>query len=113
MFKYEIVWDLATISIAVNYSIGEPTMQLTDFYCWPQTFDFWQLLREDLNRKPWLKNKEKKVILNEIAFIINFWNKNRKVPLDKLGLINNKSVAPALPLILNDLVNVNMLKTLN
>lgn len=77
-FLFKIIWSRTSIGIAVNEIYDNSyDMALTTFYFWPKE-DGWQLLKLELDSKPWILENSKILILNGYARLIHFWIKNIK-----------------------------------
>lgn len=81
----KIVWTKGYIAFAIDKSYKDITIPLTTFYFWPRE-DGWKLLKQELDNKPWINEKDKIQILNLASNIINIWIKNIQ---GKIGTIYN------------------------
>lgn len=75
-YLFKILWSQTYIAIAIN-EVYEKNydIPLTTFYFWPRE-DGWELLKSELDSKPWLLEKSKLEILNGYTVLINYWLKN-------------------------------------
>jgi hypothetical protein len=75
-YFFKILWSKTYIAIAINEIYKENyDIPLTTFYFWPLE-DGWELLKAELDSKPWIDNQSKIEILNGYTYIIYFWLKN-------------------------------------
>lgn len=74
-YVFKVLWSKTYIGIAINEKHKENLdVPLTTFYFWPQE-EGWELLKAELDSKPWISEKSKIEILNGYTVILNFWLK--------------------------------------
>lgn len=75
-YLFKIIWSRTSIGIAVNQIYDNSyDIPLTTFYFWPKE-DGWQLLKIELDSKPWILENSKIIILNGYARLIDYWIQN-------------------------------------
>lgn len=74
-FRIKILWLKNTLGIAVDQIYSQKRVPLTSYYFWPRN-DAWELIRLEINSKPWITEDDKTAILNQITQILNSWIKN-------------------------------------
>lgn len=75
-YLFKVLWSKTYIGIAINEKHKENLdVPLTTFYFWPRE-EGWQLLKAELDSKPWINEKSKIEILNGYTTLLNFWLKN-------------------------------------
>ena len=74
--KLRILWHKDTLGLAIDQTFLNKVCPLTQYYFWPRT-EAWELLKLDLDAKPWLTETEKVIILNLSTDIITQWRINR------------------------------------
>lgn len=85
--RLKIVWLSDRLGLSVNQVNSENTIFLTSYYFWPIN-DAWDQIEIELKSKPWVKERERIVILNNVTQIINYWKKN--VEKETINSIQNK-----------------------
>lgn len=83
-FTFRVLWLDNNIAIAIDHIVKKNLSPLTCYFFWPRN-DAWEQLKNELDSKPWISEKEKIELLNQTTEIINFWQE-----VDK-----NKSLAKA------------------
>ena len=74
-YLFKVLWSKTYIGIAINEKHKENLdIPLTTFYFWPRE-EGWELLKAELDSKPWINEKSKIEILNGYTVILNFWLK--------------------------------------
>lgn len=72
----KFVWMEKNIGLALDQVIpGHGTIPLSPYYFWPRK-DAWEELKDMLERKPWISQKEVVVLLNQATDIINLWQQS-------------------------------------
>lgn len=92
-YLFKIIWSKTDIGIAIDeLQTGKHAIPLTTFYFWLRE-DGWNLLKFELDSKPWMNEKSKVAILNGYTILIQYWlkhsnkNFNLKNPcLDEISL---------------------------
>ena len=74
-FRIKILWLKNTLGIAVDQIYSQKRVPITSYYFWPRN-DAWELIRLEINSKPWITEDDKTAILNQITQILNSWIKN-------------------------------------
>lgn len=83
-FCFKVVWLNYRIGIAVDKKFKNNTqIPVTSFYFWPRV-NGWELLKHELELKPWLLEEERIKILDGYTKIINNW----KDSLEKVDRFN-------------------------
>lgn len=85
IYYFKILWSQTYIGIAIN---ANEVIPLTTFYFWPNE-DGWNLLKEELDSKPWILQDSKIEILNSYTNLINYWIINLKKKTNKLSTISD------------------------
>ena len=80
-FVLKILWLDQDIAIAIDHVVQAGYSPLTCYFFWPR-HDAWKQIKEELESRPWIKENEKIILLNEITQIINYWQENNKTLLD-------------------------------
>ena len=77
-YRFKIIWGRTYIGLAVDKKLqGNVIYPITSFFFWPRE-NGWELMKDELNRKPWMTKEETITILNGYTTIINYWLKNVK-----------------------------------
>ena len=85
----KVLWLESSISFAIDQSLGDKTIPLTEFYIWPIK-DAWVLIKCDLERLNWVSESEAVLMLNTITNIINDWQVSSDLgSLNSANLKNN------------------------
>ncbi|CAL0314646.1 unnamed protein product [Lupinus luteus] len=72
----KFIWMEKNIGIALDQMIpGHGTIPLSPYYFWPRK-DAWEELRELLESKPWISQKQMIILLNQATDIINLWQQS-------------------------------------
>lgn len=75
-YFFKVLWSQTFIAVAIDEIYQKNyVIPLTTFYFWPRE-DGWDLLKAELDSKPWLLDKSKIEILNGYTVLINYWIKN-------------------------------------
>lgn len=75
-FKFKVVWSRRFIGIGIDKLLKEnKSLPITTFFFWPSE-NGWELLKAQLNSKPWISNEESIEILNGYNNIIKYWLKH-------------------------------------
>nr|YP_010444017.1 Ycf65 [Chattonella marina]UTE94904.1 Ycf65 [Chattonella marina] len=83
-FCFKVVWLNYRVGIAVDKNFkNNIKTPITSFYFWPRV-NGWQLLKHELELKPWLSEKERVKILDGYTKIICAW----KDSLEKVDRFN-------------------------
>ena len=75
--KIKVFWLENYLGLAIDEVNSNILTQLTPYYFWPKT-DAWEQLKNELNSRLWIEEREKIILLNDISQIMNHWQKNRK-----------------------------------
>ena len=90
-FCFKVLSTKQYLMVSVDkYSGQNYSIPLTTFYFWPRE-DGWQLMKADLDSKPWLTNELRIEILNGFVELINAWindPKNKNVLKQKSSTLN-------------------------
>ena len=77
-FCLRVIWLDFCIGIAVDKKLkNNINIAITGFYFWPKV-NGWELLKHELELKPWLLEEERIKILNNYSKIISAWKENYK-----------------------------------
>jgi 30S ribosomal protein 3 len=76
--KFKILCLENSLGIAINQTILNNTIPLTNYYFWPRS-DVWEQIRLEINSKNWITEQDKINILNNVTKILNSWSKNTKM----------------------------------
>lgn len=87
-FKFQLIWNPNVLGFSINYNLGSETLPLTNFYFIPSELNIWQLLKNDLQEKPWLDRATKKQLLIEVREVVNFWRIHRTMTLAQITSSN-------------------------
>ncbi|KAK7267931.1 hypothetical protein RIF29_20612 [Crotalaria pallida] len=72
----KFIWMEKNIGIALDQMIpGHGTIPLSPYYFWPRK-DAWEELRELLESKPWISQKQMIILLNQATDVINLWQQS-------------------------------------
>lgn len=75
--EIKVLWLENYLGLAIDEVNSNIVTQLTPYYFWPKT-DAWEQLKNELNSKLWIEEREKIILLNDVSQIMNHWQKNRK-----------------------------------
>ena len=76
-FTFRILWLDNNVAIAIDHVVKKNYSPLTCYFFWPRN-DAWEQLKNELDSKPWIDDKDKIAILNQTTEIINFWQEKGK-----------------------------------
>ncbi|XP_058727248.1 small ribosomal subunit protein cS23-like [Vicia villosa] len=72
----KFIWMEKNIGIALDQMVpGYGTVPLSPYYFWPRK-DAWEELKELLESKPWISQKQMIILLNQATDIINLWQQS-------------------------------------
>lgn len=72
-FSLNFLWMDKNIGVAVDHFFTESSRSpLTEYFFWPRT-DAWEELKATLEKKPWISERDKVLLLNKTTEVINFW----------------------------------------
>ncbi|TKY64776.1 30S ribosomal protein 3 [Spatholobus suberectus] len=72
----KFIWMEKNIGIALDQMVpGHGTIPLSPYYFWPRK-DAWEELKELLESKPWISQKQMIILLNQATDIINLWQQS-------------------------------------
>ncbi|KAF7819988.1 30S ribosomal protein 3, chloroplastic-like [Senna tora] len=72
----KFIWMEKNIGIGLDQMIpGHGTIPLSPYYFWPRK-DAWEELKELLESKPWISQKQMIILLNQATDIINLWQQS-------------------------------------
>ena len=74
--RLKVIWQTNLLAIAVDASTSFSTYFLTPYYFCPRT-NVWVQLKLELDTKQWLNTNEKRLLLNKVADLINYWQESR------------------------------------
>ena len=75
-YTFKIIWGKSYIGLAVDKKLNESLkVPITSFFFWPRE-NGWELLKMELQNKPWIKKEDTIEILNGYTLIINYWLSN-------------------------------------
>ncbi|KXZ53628.1 hypothetical protein GPECTOR_6g545 [Gonium pectorale] len=79
-FRLNLLWNVNTLGIAIDqvYSRGQVS-PLTEYFFWPRQ-DAWEDLRQNLEARPWISERDRIVLLNRMTEIINYWQEEDQKP---------------------------------
>jgi 30S ribosomal protein 3 len=69
-FKLNILWLDNKLGIAIDQIQQNEQIPLTNYFFWQKT-DAWTQIKNELEAKSWIQNKDKAKLLNSIASIMN------------------------------------------
>jgi len=71
-----VLWMEKNVALAVDQVFGEKLRSpLTEYYFWPRT-DAWEDMKSGLEKKPWIPEREKIELLNNLTDIITAWEES-------------------------------------
>ena len=73
--QLNVVWLTEKIGLSVNQRNGKNTIPITNYFFWPQN-DAWGQIDIELKSKPWIKESDRIIVLNNITQIIDYWKLN-------------------------------------
>ncbi|KAJ7971212.1 30S ribosomal protein 3, chloroplastic [Quillaja saponaria] len=72
----KFIWMEKNIGIGLDQVIpGHGTIPLSPYYFWPRK-DAWEELKNLLESKPWISQKQMIILLNQATDIINLWQQS-------------------------------------
>jgi 30S ribosomal protein 3 len=78
--ELKILWAKNFLGLAIDQVGTRHNLPITSYYFWPKT-EAWEQLKLELGLKPWVEEKEKVMILNLAAEVMNFWRANRNTEM--------------------------------
>ena len=91
-YTFKIIWGKSYIGLAVDKKLNESiTVPITSFFFWPRE-NGWELLKMELQNKPWIKKEATIEILNGYTLIINYWLSNVQKIEEITKLIQDSSI---------------------
>jgi 30S ribosomal protein 3 len=74
VFIYRILVLDSCLGLAIDYCSKSECKPITHYHFWPKN-EAWDLIRLELDSKPWITPQDKMVILNKTSEIFNCWQK--------------------------------------
>nr|YP_009541023.1 putative ribosomal protein 3 [Lepocinclis playfairiana]AYQ93573.1 putative ribosomal protein 3 [Lepocinclis playfairiana] len=89
-FRLKFIWfGTKGIAIALNQIYMEKSLPVTEFFFWPRS-DAWDDMRISLKSKSWISANDLVLILNQLTEVINFWQDNNDLPIDKFSQLKER-----------------------
>lgn len=73
-FQIKTLWLNGVLGIAIDQVLNKGNLPLTSYYFWPRN-DAWEVIRLELDSKPWISEHEKELILQKITETSNDWKR--------------------------------------
>lgn len=75
-FTLNFLWLEKNVAIAVDQLFDQNKKSpVTEYFFWPRV-DAWEELKDAMEAKPWVQERDKIILLNKATEIINFWQDN-------------------------------------
>jgi len=75
-FALNFLWLQKNVAVAVDQLFDQTKKSpVTEYFFWPRV-DAWEELKDALEAKPWVQERDKIILLNKATEIINFWQDN-------------------------------------
>lgn len=72
-FTLNFLWLDKNIAVSVDQLFDQTKRSpVTEYFFWPRK-DAWEELKNTLETKPWIQERDKIILLNKTTEIINFW----------------------------------------
>ena len=75
-FTLKIIWLANDIGLAIDHVVNQGYSPLSSYFFWPRN-DAWSQIRTELESKPWISDNDKIDLLNQVTYIINYWQENK------------------------------------
>jgi len=77
-FALNFLWLNKNVAVAVDQLFDNVKRSpVTEYFFWPRK-DAWEELKEALESRPWIQERDKILLLNKTTEIINFWQDGDK-----------------------------------
>lgn len=72
-FTLNFLWLDKNVAVSVDQLFDQTKRSpVTEYFFWPRK-DAWEELKDSLETKPWIQERDKIILLNKTTEIINFW----------------------------------------
>jgi 30S ribosomal protein 3 len=79
-----VLWMEKNVALAVDQTVAKDMRSpVTEYYFWPRT-DAWEDMKAGLETKPWIPEREKIELLNNLTDIITAWESNPRPGLEEV-----------------------------
>jgi len=73
VYKLKFLWLEKNIAVCVDQVLKKDNFSpMTEYFFWPRK-DAWEELKEALDAKPWVSERDAVLLLNRTTEVINFW----------------------------------------
>jgi 30S ribosomal protein 3 len=84
-FSLNFLWLDKTVAVSLDQLYGTDTRgterrsPVTEYFFWPRA-DAWEELKNALEARPWISERDRILLLNKTTQVINFWQTPEKKP---------------------------------
>lgn len=91
-YTFKVIWSKNEVAVAIDKIQDKHFfIPITSFYFWPRE-NSWELVKSDLEDRPWLTPIERANILNNYTKIIKYWTIYRNLTFYTKKKLNLKQV---------------------